>query len=80
MLNNLEEKGYIGRIEKTKNKRQANIIILTEKGAETLDKLAHIIIPMFDNVHERMTYDKDYLKNGLTQLRELMREEIDIQI
>lgn len=80
MLNNLEMQGYVSRIEKTKNKRQANIINLTEKGIETLDKLTSIVRPMFDNVHKKMTYDIDYLKNGLTQLRELMREEIDIQI
>ena len=80
MLNNLEEKGYINRIEKTKNKRQANMINLTEKGKETLDKLTDIIRPMFDNVHNSMTYDIDYLKQGLTQLRELMKKEIDIQI
>lgn len=80
LLNNLEKKGYIHRIEKTKNKRQANIINLTEKGLTTLDKLTDIIRPMFDNVHERMTYDITYLKEGLTQLRELMKEEIDIQI
>ncbi len=76
----MKKKGYINRIEKTKNKRQANIINLTEKGLTTLDRLTDIIRPMFDNVHERMTYDITYLKDGLTQLRELMKEEIDIQI
>jgi len=80
MLNNLEEKGYIERIEQTKNKRQANIINLTPKGEETLDKLTDVIRPMFDNVHANMTYDIEYLKSGLTELRELMKQEIDIQI
>ena len=80
MLDNLESKGYILRVEKTKNKRQANMVNLTEKGQETLCNLTNIIRPMFDNVHKSMTYDIDYLKKGLTELRELMKKEIDIHI
>ena len=80
MLNNLEEKGYIERVETTKNKRQANMINLTNQGKITLDKLTDIIKPMFDNVHKNMTYDIDYLKKGLTELRELMKKEIDLHI
>jgi len=80
MLNNLDKNGYIKRVEKTKNKRQANMINLTEKGTKTLDKLTDIIRPMFDNVHNKMTFDIDYLKKGLIELRELMKQEIDIHI
>ncbi len=80
MLNNLEKKGYIERIEKTKNKRQSYIINLTNKGTDTLDRLTDVIKPMFDNVHKKMTYDIDYLKNGLIQIRELMKREIEIHI
>lgn len=80
MLNNLENKGYIKRIETTKNKRQVNIINLTNKGEKILDKLSNIIKPMFDNVHKNMTYDIDYLKKGLTQLREMMKKEIELHI
>ena len=80
MLNNLENKGYISRIEKTKNKRQANIINITNKGMETLNTMTGIIRPMFDNVHNKMNYDINYLKAGLTELRELMKQEIDIEI
>ena len=81
MLNNLETKGYIKRVEKTKNKRQANIILLTEKGSTTLGKLTKIIKPMFDDVHERLAeYDIEYLKNGIKRLREAMEETIEIHI
>lgn len=80
MLNNLEKNGYIERIEKTKNKRQANIINLTKKGITALDNLTGIIRPMFDNVHNKMTFDIEYLKKGLIELRELMKQEIDIHI
>ena len=80
MLNHLENEGYVTRVSKTKNNRQAHIITLTKKGEETLNKLTDIIRPMFDNVHDKMTYDIDYLKKGLIQLRNLMKEEIDIHI
>ena len=80
MLNNLDTNGYIKRIETTKNKRQAYMINMTEKGAETLEKLTKVIKPMFDNVHQSMTYDIGYLKQGITQLRELMKKEIEIHI
>lgn len=80
MLNNLENNDYIKRYEKTKNKRQANIIMLTDKGEETLERLTTIIKPMFDNVHNKMDYDIEYLKNGIIQLRELMKEEINLKI
>lgn len=81
MLNNLEEKGYIKRIEKTKNKRQANIIMLTPKGLNTLEELTRIISPMFDDVHERLAeFDIEYLKKGIQRLREAMVETIEIHI
>ena len=80
MLNNLEEKGYIKRIEKTKNKRQAHMINLTDKGEKNLYNLTNIIKPMFDNVHSKMTYDIDYIKKGIIELRELVKQEIEIEI
>lgn len=80
MLNNLENKGYIKRVEKTKNKRQSFMINLTDKGTETLGRLTGIIKPMFDDVHSKINYDIEYLKNGIIQLRELMKEAIEIHI
>lgn len=81
MINNLEEKGYIQRIEKTKNKRQANIINITDKGANTLDRLTTILKPMFDDVHAKMTMTElDNMKNGLKKLREVMKETLEIHI
>ncbi|MCR5266362.1 MAG: MarR family transcriptional regulator [Cyanobacteria bacterium RUI128] len=80
LLNNLENNGYVKRVSKTKNKRQAHIINLTKKGEETLSKLTDIIRTMFDNVHNNMTHDIKYLKEGLIELRELMKAEIDIHI
>ena len=81
MLNNLESKGYIIRTEKTKNKRQAHIITLTEKGVETLEYLTRIIKPLFDDVHKKLSeFDIEYLKNGIIKLREAMAETIEIHI
>lgn len=80
MLNSLESKGYIQRVEQTKNKRQAYIINLTDKGISVLEHLTKIIKPMFDNVHSKMKSDINYLKEGMIELRELMKEEIEIQI
>ena len=81
MLNNLESKGYIKRIEKTKNKRQANMINITEKGILRLEELTKIIQPMFKDVNTKMTVDKrDYIKDGLKQLREILKETIEIHI
>ncbi len=80
MLNNLEKNGFIERFEKTKNKRQSFMINLTKKGAETLERLTNIVKPMFDEVHSKLKYDKEYLKNGIIQLRELMKEVTEIHI
>ena len=80
MLDSLESRGYIERVEKTKNKRQAYIINITLKGKDTLENLTKIIQPMLDNVHQKMSYDIDYLKSGLIELRELMKKEIDLHI
>ena len=80
MLDSLEERGYIERIERTKNKRQSHIINLTEKGQQVLYSLTKILKPMLDNVHSKMNYDKEYIKNGLKELRELMKQEINIEI
>ncbi len=81
MLNNLEKKGYIQRVEKTKNKRQAYIINLTAKGIETLEKQTNIVKPMFDEVNKKMQeYKLDYIKNGLKKLRDVMQETIEIHI
>lgn len=81
MLEALEERGYIKRFEKTKNKRPSNIITLTEAGSRTLEKLANIIKPMFDEVHERMQESTlNNIKNGLIKLREIMNETIEIHI
>lgn len=80
MLNNLEKNGFIERFEKTKNKRQSFMINLTKKGAETLERLTNIIKPMFAEVHSKLKYDKEYLKNGIIQLRELMKEVTEIHI
>ena len=53
-------------IRPTKNKRQANIITVTEKGLDTLDKLTDIIKPLFDDVHKKMKESEiEHLKNGL---------------
>ena len=81
LLNNLEEKGYIERFEKTKNKRQANMITLTENGMITLEKIGNIIMPMFDEVHSKMNdSDIENIKNGLKNLRDLMKETVEIHI
>ena len=80
MLNNLEEKGYIKRFEKTKNKRQSFMITLTEKGLEALENLTKIIKPMFDEVHKKLSFDIEYLKKGIIELRETMKEVTEIHI
>lgn len=81
MLDNLEEKGLIKREEKTKNKRQANIITITEDGVITLESLTKIIKPMFDDVHKKMKSEEiEYLKNGLKKLRKVMTETLEIHI
>lgn len=81
MLNNLEENGYINRFEKTKNKRQSYMIVLNEKGIDTLKNIGSIIKPMFDEVHAEMNdVDIEYIKSGLRSLREVMKKTVEIHI
>jgi len=81
MLNNLEKKGYIKREEKTKNKRQANIITVTDEGMIAINYLTKIIKPMFDDVHAKMKKTEiEHLKTGLINLRKIMKETIEIHI
>ena len=50
------------------NKKTEDLLIeLTKKGEETLNKLTDIIRPMFDNVHNNMTYDIEYIKKVLEE-------------
>ena len=80
LLNNLEKNGLIIREEKTKNKRQAHIITITEDGLITLKSLTKIIMPMFDEVYKKMSNEEiEYLKNGLKKLRQVMTELIKIK-
>ena len=81
MVSNLEANGYIRRIEKTKNKRQSYMIVLTEKGCNILESMGNIIKPMFVEVHSKMNeVDINYVKNGLKVLRDAMKESVEIQI
>ena len=81
MLDNLEKKGLIKREEKTKNKRQANIITVTEEGMITISSLTKILKPIFDEVHYKMDKKEiEYLKKGLIKLRKVMKETIEIEI
>ncbi len=81
MLNVLESKDLIEKKEQTKNKRQANIITVTPKGHETLNRLTSVIKPMFDDVQRKMTIEEiGYIKNGLKKLRQIMKDTLEIHI
>lgn len=81
LLDALENQGYIKRFETVKNKRQARIINITEKGLEYLDKSIHKIRPIFEKLNENLNKEEiEKTKKLLINFREKVKENIEIHI
>lgn len=81
LLNNLEEKGFITRVDATKNKRQAKIINITAKGDEIIIMFREEIEPIFEKLKERTSEDdRIIVKQYLQNVRDVITESIELNI
>ena len=81
LLNNLEEKGYLIRVDMTKNKRQAKIINITEKGTEVINLFREEVEPIFEKVKERTSENqRKFAKQYLQNIRDVITESIELHI
>jgi len=81
ILDGLEKDGYIERNKITKNKRQANVISITEFGREILTKAEKEVRPIFEGIHNKIPQgEMDMVKEILSKFREIAQETIEIHI
>lgn len=81
LLDNLEIKGYIRRSETVKNKRQAKIINITDKGFEYLNESFNKIKPFLENLINNLEKEEiEQTKRLLIGFREKVKENIEIHI
>ncbi len=81
MLNKLEEKGYISRKEETRNKRQVNILTVTDEGLEVLKMIRSEIDPIFERMEKRISKEEEAVaKRHMQNVRDVITESIEIDI
>lgn len=81
LLNILEEQGFITRIDATKNKRQAKVINITEKGEDMITIFREDIEPMFAKIKERTSKeDEEIAKKYLQSIRDAITGLIELNI
>ena len=81
MLNKLEEKGYIEKFEKVRNKRQVNILTLTEEGLKTIEYMRLELEPIFNGIEKRISReDEKIAKRHLQNVRDVITEAIELDI
>lgn len=81
MLNKLEEKGYIEKFEKVRNKRQVNILTVTEEGLKTIEYMRSELEPIFNGIEKRISKEDDKIaKRHLQNVRDVITEAIELDI
>ncbi len=81
LLNILEEQGFITRIDATKNKRQAKVINVTEKGEDMITIFREDVEPMFAKIKERTSKeDEEIAKKYLQSIRDAITGLIELNI
>lgn len=81
ILNSLEEKGFVKRFADTKNNRLVRKMKLTTKGKNILEKASTILTGYFGNLQKTLSQEKiDELKNHLSQFRESLKKEVEMNI
>ncbi len=81
ILNSLEEKGFIIRVADTKNNRLIRKIILTENGKQTLSLITSKIKEYLQKIPQALSYEKiDYLKKSVSDFREILKQEVELNI
>lgn len=81
MLNKLEERGYLSKKEETRNKRQVNIITVTEKGQNTIANMRSEISPIFESIEKRISKEEEAIcKKHMRNIRDVITESIELDI
>lgn len=81
ILNSLEEKGFVDRIADTKNNRLIRKIILTDSGKSTLSSITKELKTYLQKIPQAYSYDKiDEIKKSLSEFREILKKEVEINI
>ena len=81
MLNKLEEKGYIERSEEIRNKRQVNILTITESGSEAVEYMHSELEPIFNRIKKRISEEEEQVaKRHLQNVRDVVTEAIELDI
>lgn len=81
MLNKLEEKGYIERTEEIRNKRQVNILTITENGSEAVEYMRSELDPIFNRIKKRISEEEEQVaKRHLQNVRDVITEAIELDI
>ena len=81
LLDTLADKGYIKRELTVKNNRPVKLVQITDEGVEKINSVADKVRPNYKLVKDRIN-NTDISKVGdlLKELREILKETIEIQI
>jgi len=81
ILNSLEEKGYIERVNDTKNNRLVRRLTITKSGKKLYNEQFNILSQIMDKVLEKFPEEKMIeLRDTLTQLETALSEVVDFNI
>ena len=81
ILTSLEEKGYIERINDTKNNRLIRRLSITESGTKIYNEQFYFMMQFMDKVLEKFPESKMYeLRETLTQLETALSEVVEFNI
>lgn len=81
MLNKLEDKGFITKKEETRNKRQVNILTVTEEGQKAIETMHSEIEPIFEGIEKRISQDDQKIcRRHMQNIRDVITESIEIDI
>ena len=81
IISSLEEKGFVERINNTKNNRLVKMLKITVKGKRMYDKQFSIMSQLFDKMLDKFSEDKmTELMTTLTELEKVLAEVVELNI
>lgn len=81
LLDNLEKKGLIERTLTVKNKRTAKMVRMTNAGLEKVNEVSLLLKEYLNTLKQTIqNHNLGEIKNSLKDLRNVLKESVDIQI
>lgn len=75
------KKGFIIRVADTKNNRLIRKIILTDSGKQTLSLITSKIKEYLQKIPQVLSYERiDDLKKSMSEFREILKQEVELNI